>query len=83
MNDPRDYKVDLSSPAPLPSAGEAGRSGAVRPFLSILFACCGVYQRIYRDSDGARYAGRCPCCGKQVRFAVGPHGTTTRFFVVE
>jgi hypothetical protein len=52
-----------------------------RPFLSVLFECCHVYQRVYRDADDALYVGRCPRCGATVRFQVGPGGTPARFFV--
>lgn len=78
MTDPRDYKLELSS------AAEAGPSASPqgRPYLSVQFACCGVYQRIYRAPDGQSYQGRCPRCGKPVRFAVGQGGTDARFFIV-
>jgi hypothetical protein len=77
--DPRDFKVELSSVAS--SRGPATVT-AGRPFLSVEFACCSVYQRIYRDPDGRAYTGRCPKCGKPVRFPVGPGGTNCRFFRV-
>jgi hypothetical protein len=77
--DPRDYKLDLSSASN--DAKPIAPSGA-RPFLSIHFACCGVYQRIYRSADGLQYAGRCPRCGKPVRFDVGDGGTDCRYFKV-
>ncbi len=76
--DPRDYKLDLTSAPQSPSATNS--SG--RPFLSVQFACCSVYQRIYRDPNGQQYHGRCPRCGKSVTFAVGEGGTNNRFFVV-
>jgi len=57
-------------------------AGQARPYLSVLFACCSVYQRIYRNAGGTAYAGRCPKCGKPVKFAVGSGGTDARQFVV-
>jgi hypothetical protein len=62
---------------------QSGTGGAVgRPFLQIQFACCNVYQRIYRSGDGKSYNGRCPKCGKPVRFEVGSGGTDCRSFTV-
>jgi hypothetical protein len=80
MNDPRDFKLDVagvSHPTSTPPA-----TGGARPFLSVQFACCSVYQRVYRDPAGQHYRGRCPRCGKSVTFAVGEGGTPSRFFVV-
>ena len=96
MSDPRDYKLDLRGPVGDPPAnsgtgGTAGvaagltgakATGSSRPYLSILFACCGVYQRVYRAADGRSYQGRCPRCTVPVRFAVGEGGTGARSFVV-
>lgn len=58
------------------------RSAGGRPYLSVRFACCNVYQRIYRSADGKDYQGRCPRCGKPVKFVVGEGGTDARTFVV-
>ena len=75
--DPRDYKLDitgLSTPGPTPPRKP-------RPWLSVLFRCCGVYQRVYRHRDGARYEGYCPRCAARVSFAVGSGGTSARQFI--
>ncbi len=77
--DPRDYKLDLSTTPPAP-AGPPAAAG--RPYLGVHFACCGAYQRIYRKPTDTEYRGRCPRCGKGVRFAVGQGGTSSRTFVV-
>lgn len=78
-SDPRDYRVEIAG---IGSASQPA-SAKQRPYLSVHFACCGVYCRIYRNSDGTAYTGRCPKCGKPVRFLVGDGGTQERFFVVE
>ena len=77
--DPRDYSVDIPGVA---QPGDASNSATNRPYLSVQFACCSVYQRVYRDRDGKHYTARCPRCGKTARFAVGEGGTSSRFFVV-
>lgn len=53
-----------------------------RPYLRVLFECCSIYQRIYRDPSGKSYTGRCPRCLKPVRFKVGQNGTACRDFAV-
>ena len=82
MRDDRDYKIDLSTDSAC-SSNHRPQSTPARPFVSVQFACCHVYSRIYRNLDGTRYEGRCPRCGKPVTFAVGAGGTDSRFFVVE
>jgi hypothetical protein len=75
MSGSPDYKLDVSGLKPSePMEG--------RPFLSVLFACCSVYQRVYRNADATAYVGRCPRCGKSVRFEIGPGGSDSRQFVV-
>jgi len=80
MNDPRDYKLDLSSGST--PQDESTTDATNRPFVSVQFACCNVYLRIYRSADGKHYRGRCPRCGVPVQFVVGEGGTTARTFVV-
>ncbi len=79
MSDPRDYKLDITGVSK--PASDTNRTSG-RPFLSVQFECCSVYQRIYRDPDGKHYTGRCPRCGKPVRFKIGEGGTNSRSFIV-
>lgn len=55
----------------------------MRPFLSLKFACCNVFTRIYLHKDGQTYRGRCPKCLRAVTFRVGSGGSAARCFVVE
>ncbi len=77
--DPRDYKLEISG---VDQPAQPNQSSG-RPFLSVHFACCGVYCRVYRNGDGTAYVGQCPRCAKPVRFRVGREGTDQRSFVVE
>jgi phage terminase large subunit GpA-like protein len=54
----------------------------MRPFLQVYFACSNSYQRVYRSADNSRYLARCPKCGKEMRFQVGPGGSDQRAFRV-
>lgn len=49
-------------------------------FLGILFDCCNVYGRIYKNKEGTFYQGRCPKCMRLLKIKVGDGGTTSRFF---
>ena len=51
-----------------------------RPFIGVLFDCCGVYARVYRQPDQREYLGRCPRCLRTLRVRVGPDGTPARIF---
>ena len=51
-----------------------------RPFIGVLFECCGRYVRFCRRSGERQYLARCPGCLRVVRVAVGPEGTSARIF---
>lgn len=44
------------------------------------FRCADRYARAYRNEAGDAYLGRCPKCGKTMRFVVGKGGTSKRMF---
>ncbi len=80
-----DYIVDLSGGGgprqPPAHGGSAGGAAApARPWLAVHWKCCGVYSRVYRNAEGTAYESRCPRCARPLRIAVGPGGTTSRFF---
>ena len=81
MSDPRDYKLDIAGLSGA-SKPEKSAEASSRPYLSVQFECCSVYQRIYRDADSQHYTGACPRCGNRVRFTVGEGGSDSRFFIV-
>lgn len=51
-----------------------------RPFIGVIFECCGVYQRIYRAPEATAYRGCCPKCLRAIMVPVGKEGTGERFF---
>lgn len=51
-----------------------------RPYISVLFDCCQVFARIYRQPGDRVYRGRCPRCLRKLTVRVGPDGTSTRIF---
>ena len=51
-----------------------------RQFLGVMFECCHVYGRIYKNKEGTAYVGKCPKCLKNVMVKVGKEGTNNRFF---
>jgi len=49
-------------------------------FLGIMFECCNVYGRIYKNKEGTYYSGRCPKCLRQIKIRIGEGGVNQRFF---
>lgn len=49
-------------------------------YLGIMFNCCNVYGRIYKNKEGKAYTGRCPKCMRTIKIPIGESGTNTRFF---
>jgi len=49
-------------------------------YLGIMFNCCNIYGRIYKNKDKTAYVGHCPKCMRPIRVKIGEGGTSTRFF---
>lgn len=73
-----DFYDDARGAADAPADHAAGR-----PYVCILFECCRVYARIYRQPYEPAYVGRCPRCLRPLRLRVGPDGTPSRFFFAQ
>lgn len=82
MSDP-DYILDIGQLRETETESSTPPNLAGRPWIGMRFDCCGVYTRIYRNSEGTHYLGHCPRCLKKVRLAVGPGGVSSRFFTAE
>jgi hypothetical protein len=54
-----------------------------KTYLGIMFNCCGIYSRIYKNKEGTAYVGRCPKCMRNIKVPVGEGGTNQRFFNAE
>jgi hypothetical protein len=79
MADQPDYVIEIPGFDQCPSEqGNADRPP--RRWVGVIFECCQVYARVYRNRQGTAYIGRCPKCLRKVRLRIGPLGTTARFF---
>lgn len=83
-NEP-DYILEIGDekvqgPAPQYDAEITAKKAGGRPFISVLFECCHMYQRIYRNHAETAYKGNCPKCLRQVSVRIGSGGSSNRFF---
>jgi hypothetical protein len=53
---------------------------APQPYIGVLFECCSVYVRVYRQPGQMVYLARCPRCLRTARVRVGKDGTDERLF---
>lgn len=49
-------------------------------YLGIMFNCCNIYARIYKNKAGNAYVGHCPKCMRALKVAIGEGGTNQRIF---
>jgi len=82
MSDPP-YHLDIEGLSGGEDGDPAQTSLRGRPWVGIRFDCCGVYARVYRNTDGTMYRGICPRCLRRVTLRVGSGGTDARFFAAE
>ncbi len=76
-----DYILDIDSlRAEQPTRQGSPRTGGARPYISVHFSCCKLYQRVYRNREGTAYVGWCPKCARKLVARIGPEGTDQRFF---
>jgi hypothetical protein len=62
---------------------EKSKKESEKKYLGIMFNCCRVYGRIYKNKEGTAYVGRCPRCMRTIKVPVGEGGTNQRFFNAE
>lgn len=60
-------------------ANESLPQYARRPFVGIMYDCCGVYGRLYLNRTRTAFEGHCPQCYRKVTVPVGEDGTDARF----
>ncbi len=79
MKDEPAYIVDIED---LEQGGRGESQGRAvgRRWLGIRFDCCNAYSRMYRNTAGTAYVGRCPKCTRRLSVPIGPGGTPQRFF---
>ncbi len=80
MDEERDYILELGGKKVEENAAGDSSSAQGRPYISVLFECCDVYNRVYKNREGTAYVGWCPKCARKVTVKVGAEGVNCRFF---
>lgn len=83
MDDPPPYHLEVEGVEDTANFAGSATTLRDRPWIGIHFDCCGVYTRIYRNTDGTAYQGCCPLCLRRIKLRVGADGTSARFFTAE
>ena len=52
-----------------------------RSHISVLFACCNVYNRIYINKAKTAYVGWCPKCCRKMTVKISKSGKNSRLFI--
>jgi len=68
---------------PEPGSGPSSPSATGRKYISVLFECCGIYNRVYINRAKTAYVGWCPKCCRRLEVKIGPDGIDCRFFKAE
>ncbi len=79
MKNEPDYILDLGSNNQ-PDASSEKTDAKGRAYISVLFECCGVYSRIYKNREATAYDGWCPKCARKLNIKIGENGVNCRFF---
>jgi hypothetical protein len=80
MDEERDYILELGGKRIEENTAEDSSAAQGRPYISVLFECCDVYNRVYKNREGTAYVGWCPKCVRKVTVKVGSEGVNCRFF---
>ncbi|MFA5865931.1 MAG: hypothetical protein WC975_14760 [Phycisphaerae bacterium] len=79
MSDEPDYILELGGyRQPRESAEQSDREG--RAYISVLFECCNVYSRVYKNTQRTAYVGWCPKCARKIQVRIAADGVNCRFF---
>jgi uncharacterized paraquat-inducible protein A len=70
----------VSQPEPEPKRSNPRTTD--RPFVGVLFRCCGCYGRAYLDQLHGYFQAHCPRCAAPIRVHLSDQGSSSRFFEI-